>query len=161
MITNSLDGFLANATGWHVDHSLKRGIVAAAFEQAHIGHGVFDFRPFEEALTAIDAVRNALAQQGFFQNARLGVGAVQNRDIATGKSGFQRAFDGFDNVTSFVVFIERGVQVDRFAVAAIGPQFFAHAASVVGDQGVGGFENAGRRAIVLLQTNGLGIREII
>jgi len=77
-----------------------------------------------------------------------------------GDAGFQSAFDGFDHVARFVVFVERGIQIDGFAFAAVSPQLFTHAPGVVGDQGVSRFEDAGRGAIVLLQTNGLGIREV-
>lgn len=127
MIANRFDGFFADATGRNVDHPLKGRIVATAFQQTQIRHGVLDFCPFEEALTTINAVRDALAQQGFFQNARLGVRAVQNRDITASQAGFQRAFNGFNHVACFIVFVERGVQIDRFAFATIGPQLFAHA----------------------------------
>ncbi len=39
--------------------------------------------------------------------------------------------------------------------AGISPQLFAHAAVVIGDQGVGGFENMTGGAIVLLQLDHL------
>ena len=77
-----------------------------------------------------------------------------------GDAGFQSAFDGFDHVARFVMFVERGVQIDGFAFAAVSPQLFAHAPGVVGNQGVGRFEDAGRGAIVLLQADGFGVREV-
>ena len=160
MLADRFDGFLADAPRGYVDHSLQRRVVATTFEQAQVGHGVLDFRAFEEALTAIDAVRDALAQQGFFKHPRLGVGAVQNGDIATGQTGFQRAFDGFYHVARFVMLVERGVQVDRFAIATVGPQLFTETPGVVGDQSVGGFKDAGSGSVVLLQANRLGVREV-
>ncbi|MNN60750.1 hypothetical protein D3C81_1759520 [compost metagenome] len=84
MVADRFDGFFTDATGWNVDYPLQRRIVATTFKQTQIGHGVLDFGTFEEALATINAVGNALTQQGFFENARLGVGAVQNRDIAAG-----------------------------------------------------------------------------
>ncbi len=57
--------------------------------------------------------------------------------------------------------VERGIQADRLAFAAGGPQLLAQAALVVGDQRVGGLEDAGGGAVVLLQTDGLGIGKIL
>ncbi|MNI43711.1 hypothetical protein D3C73_980510 [compost metagenome] len=160
MVADRFDGFLADAAGRHVDHPFQRGVVAPPFEQSQVSHGVLDFGSLKEALAAIDAVRNAFTQQRFFQNPRLGVGTVQNRNIATRKAGFQRAFYGFDNVACFVVFVEGGIQIDCLAVATVGPQLFAQASGVVGDQGVGCLQDAGGGAIVLLQANGFGVREV-
>ena len=58
------------------------------------------------------------------------------------------------------MFVESRVQINCFAFAAVRPQLFAHASAVIGNQSIGRFEDAGRGAIVLLQTNGLGIREV-
>ena len=58
------------------------------------------------------------------------------------------------------MFVEGGVEIDRLAVAAIGPQLLAQAPGVVGDQGIGGLEDAGRGAVVLLQADGHGVREV-
>lgn len=80
--------------------------------------------------------------------------------FAMGDAGFQSAFDGFDHVARFVMFVERGIQIDGFAFAAVSPQLFAHAPGVVGNQGIGSFEDARRGAVILLQTNGLCIREV-
>ncbi|RMR60167.1 hypothetical protein ALP84_05238 [Pseudomonas cichorii] len=160
MLANRLDRLLANAPCGNVDDPLQRGIVATAFQQAQIRHGVLDLGALEESLAAVDAVRNALAQQGFFQHPRLGVGAIQNGNVVTRQAGLQGAFDGFDHVARFVVFVEGGIQVDQIAIAHVGPQLFAQATAVIDDQAVGSLENACRRAVVLLQTDDFGIREV-
>ena len=59
------------------------------------------------------------------------------------------AFDAFDHVTRFVVLVEGSVQADRLALAAGGPEFLAEATLIVGDQRVGGLEDAGGGAVVL------------
>ncbi|MNE64630.1 hypothetical protein D3C80_1600510 [compost metagenome] len=58
------------------------------------------------------------------------------------------------------MFVERCVQAQRFAIAAVGPQLLAQAIAVVGDQGVGSFEDAGGGAIVLLQADHYGVGEV-
>ena len=56
--------------------------------------------------------------------------------------------------------VEGGVQGQRLAITDVGAQLLAEAPLVVGDQRVGGIEDVGRGAIVLLQTDDLGIGEI-
>ena len=161
VLADGLDGLLADATGRHVDHPLQRGVVVAAVEQAQVGHRVLDLGALEEALAAVDAVGNLLAQQGLFQHPRLGVGAVEDGDLAALETVLaQRRLDRLDYVARLVVLVEGGVQADRLAVAAVGPQLLAEAPVVVGDQRVGGLEDAGGGAVVLLQADQLGIGEV-
>ncbi|MNG35973.1 hypothetical protein D3C84_1228600 [compost metagenome] len=68
MVADRFDGFFADTTGRNVDHPFQRRIVATTFEQAQVGHGVLDFSPLEEALAAVDAVGDSLAQQGLFEH---------------------------------------------------------------------------------------------
>ena len=56
--------------------------------------------------------------------------------------------------------VEGGVQGQRLAITDVGAQLLAEAPLVVGDQRVGGIEDVRRGAIVLLQTDDLGIGEI-
>ncbi len=152
---------LADAPGRHVDHPLQGGVVAALVDQAQVGHGVLDFRALEEALAAIDAVGDLLAQQCLFQHPRLGVGAIQDGDFATLDAVLaQGVLDGLDHVARFVVLVEGGVQADQVAIADIGAQFLAQAPLVVGDQRVGGVEDVRRGAVVLLQADDLGVGEV-
>ncbi|MNP63294.1 hypothetical protein D3C76_1586740 [compost metagenome] len=72
-------------------------------------------------MATVDTVGNALTQQGFFQHPRLGVGAIEDGNVATGQTGLERAFDGFYHIARFIVFVEGRVQAQRFAIAAIGP----------------------------------------
>ena len=48
------------------------------------------------------------------------------------------ALDRLDHVARLVVLVERGVQAQRLAVLAVGPQLLAQASLIAGDQGVGG-----------------------
>lgn len=71
------------------------------------------------------------------------------------------ALDRFDHVARLVVLVERGVQAQRLAVLAVGPQLLAQASLVVGDQGVGGLEDRRGGTVVLLQADHLGVGEVV
>ena len=58
------------------------------------------------------------------------------------------------------MFIKGGVEADRLALAAFGPQFLTETALVVGDQGVSGLEDASGGAVVLLEADGYGVLEV-
>ena len=59
--------------------------------------------------------------------------------------------DAFDHELRFVLFVIRGVDADRFALAAVGPQVFAHAGAVVRYQRIRGFENIAAGTVILFQ----------
>ena len=61
-----------------------------------------------------------------------------------------------DHRFGFGDFVIATDQVDRFALAAGGPQHLVDALAVVGDQGVGGLQDRGGGAVVLLQLHHRG-----
>ena len=67
VFTNRFDGFFANTASRDVNHPLQCSIIPTAFKQTQVGHGVLDLGAFEEALAAINPIRNAFAQQRLFQ----------------------------------------------------------------------------------------------
>lgn len=71
------------------------------------------------------------------------------------------ALDRLDHVARLVVLVERGVQAQRLAVLAVGPQLLAQASLIVGDQGVGGLEDRRGGTVVLLQADHLGVGEVV
>ena len=115
---------------------------------------------FEEALAAVDAVRHRRLQQGLFQHARLGVAAVQDGAVVQRPAVVLPCLDAVDHEARFVEFVEGTVDGDRFAFAAFGPQVFAHAPVVVGDQGVGRFQDVAGGTVVLLRADGFRTGEI-
>ena len=78
---DAFDGAGANAAGGEVDHPQQRTIVVAIRHQAQVGQRVFDFLAFEEAQAAINLGMAAGGKQRVLDDARLGIGAVQHRDI--------------------------------------------------------------------------------
>ena len=69
--------------------------------------------------------------------------------------------DALDHVARLVDFVVGRVQVDGFAIAGVGPQLLADAVRVVGDHRIGGIEDVGAGAVVLLQADGLRAREVL
>jgi hypothetical protein len=71
----------ADAARWQVHDALERGVVVAVRNQAQVGERILDLGALEEPQATIDAI-GMRADRRFFEHARLGVRAVQDRDVA-------------------------------------------------------------------------------
>src|SRR5262249_51600206 len=71
---------LADAARRHVDHPAQADVVVRVDHQAHVGERVLDLLALVEPHAADHLVADALTHQRVFYRARLGVGAVENRD---------------------------------------------------------------------------------
>ena len=80
-VPGSRGGF-ADAARRGVDDALQRHGVVRIADQAEIAEQVFDFGAFVEAESADHGVADVVAAQGFFNEARLRVGAVEDGGIA-------------------------------------------------------------------------------
>ncbi len=156
-----LHGALADAAGGGVHHALEGRVVAAVGHQAQVGQGIFDLRPFEEAEAAVDPVGDAGGDQGFFEDPRLGVGAVEHRGLAARVALFGPVADARGDEARLVQVVEGGIELQGFALDAVGPQFLAQASAVVVDEGVGGLEDGAGGAVVLFQAHHLHILEVL
>jgi hypothetical protein len=136
-------------------------VIAAADEQAQVGHGVADFQALVEALTTVDAVGQALAQECLLEHPRLGVGAIENGHGAPWLAAVDPVLDLLNDKARLVLLVEPGVELDRLAVLAGAPQFLAEAPGVVRDDRVGGAQDGLRGAVVLLQAHGARGVEIV
>ena len=87
------------------------------------------------------------------QHPRLGVGAVQQRDVGAAGALPHQGLDLLDDPARLVAVGEGLIHADRLAGAAVGPQALAEALGVVADQGVGGVEDVAVGAVVLLQAD--------
>lgn len=151
---------VADATGGRVDRALEGGVIVAVGQQAQVGQCVLDFGTLEEAHATVHAVRHLFAQQRFFQRARLRVAAVEHGHFGVAATIAHPLAGTLDDVARLVHLVVRGVQVDRLAVAAVGPQLLADAIRVVRDHRIGGTEDVGGGAVVLFQADGLRAREV-
>ena len=102
-------------------------------------------------MTTINTIGDLQAQQGFFKNARLGVGAIEYRHIAAHIALGNPVLNAFANKPRFVLLVKTSVQRQHLAVFAIGPQGFTQPVSVLADNTIGSFENGRRGAVILLQ----------
>src|SRR5690606_24193116 len=115
-----------------------------------------------KALSTMDAVGNAGPQQGFLKRPRLGVGAVEDGNVLPAITVLtQCLFDHLDNIAGLVLLVEGLIKTYGFTIRVTGPQVLAQPFAVVADQGVGGLENGGAGAVVLLQADGLGLWKVL
>ena len=112
---------------------------------------MLDLRALEEAQAPVDAVRHAGAEQRVLEHARLGVRAVEDRDLGECQTFLGQPLDDVDDERRLVDVRRRGHGAHRVALALGGPQVLAQPRRVVADQGVGGVEDVALRTVVLLE----------
>ncbi len=130
-------------------------------DQPQIGEGILDFLTLEEAQTTVDSIRQLFLHQCFFQNAGLGVIAVQNGGVQQTVTLFAPGFQASHHKPGLIQLVERGIDGNGFTRCAIGPEFFTQTRRVVGDQLIGSFQNRAGGAVILFQTNGLYVVKIL
>ena len=160
MCTHCLDSARAYATRRPIDDALECAVIIAVGDQPEVSEGVLDLGALEEAQPAVDPIRYSCVDKPLFEHARLRVGAIQDRRVGADVTLINPVAQAGDHKIRFVAFVVSGVQLDRLAVGAVGPQVLAHARIVVRDQGIRGTEYRGRGAIVLLELDDLRGREI-
>ena len=146
-----LDGACTDAARWEVDDAQEGVVVVGIDGEAQVGEGVFDFLAFVKAQAAVDFVGDAAAEQALFDDARLGVAAVEDGDFVQIPAF---TFEGFGFVHDELGFFEvgkGGVVADFVASFGVGAQVFAEAFVVVFDDGVGGGEDVADGAVVFVR----------
>ena len=137
-------------------------IVILVGQQAQIAGDILYFAAVEEGLPARDDIGNALGAQLLLDDACLMIAAIE--DGVIGKSGAPletMCGQTRDNPLRFVIAVTAGLHMDRVALPVLGPQFLFEQLGVVGDQGVGGLQDARGGAVVLLQLDHLQTRVIV
>ena len=160
MLANDIETLGTDAARRQVDDALKGGVILATRDEAQIRECVLDFGSLEEAQAAVHLVGYASGEEHFFKYAGLGVRAIEDGDITAVATTRDPVLDALQHELRLVALVEGGIQPDRFALAAARPQVFAESTAVMGDECVGRLENGAGRAVVLLQSHQLGLREI-
>src|SRR3569623_14516 len=145
-------GAVADAAGRRVHYAFERGVVVAVGNEAQVTERVLDFGALGGAQAPEEAIGHADRQQRFFEHPRLRVRTIKYRRLTAALAGFRPALDALDDEARLVEFVERGVEQDRFALLAAGPQFLAEPAAVVSDQRIRRFEDGAGRAVILFET---------
>ena len=122
---------------------------------------VLDLGALVELRAADHLIRDLGADERVLEHARLRVGPVEDRDLAAGGAAVEQPIDLAGDVSRLGVLVIELTQADRIALAELAPQTLGAAAAVVGDDGVGGVEDRLRRAVVLLELDDAGVREVL
>ena len=149
-----------DTAGGNVHHALEGCIIPTIMYQSQVGDGVADFLAVVEPQAPVDSIRNTLTDQGFFQHPRLGVGTVENGRLAAQVTLVDPATNGVGDVVGFVLLVEGRIQTDGLAIRAVGPEFLAQPALVVGNHRVGGFQDQLRGAVILFQSHHPGVGKV-
>ena len=112
---------------------------------------VLDFLAFVEPNPAQELIWDACLDEGLFEDARLGVGAVEDRAVAPGVPILVETSGFADNPLGLVAVGVGEDLGDESSVGVLGEEFFGDAARVVLDDGIGGVKDGRRGTVVLLE----------
>ena len=90
----------------------------------------------------------------------MGVGAVEDGEVTEGASGRGFFKNGIRYVPPFLILVVEDEGGNRVPCAVGGPEGFALAVGVFGDDGVGGVENRPGGAVVLLEADDCAAGEL-
>ena len=92
-------------------------------------------------------------EQLLLQHARLGIAAVQQRDLLQSVAFPVQRFDFIHHPFGFFQIVERREKADFFACLRLCVQVFAQAVGVVGNHRIGRLQNRAHRTVILFQLN--------
>ena len=156
-----LDRGGADAATRRVDDALDAHLVCRVHDHLKVGHDVADLGTVEESRAAHDLVGYACAQEHIFEDTRLGVGAVEHGDVVVTRALGVQLLDLAGNPAALVALIACLEGLDLLAVALSRKQTLVLALRVVAHHGVGGAQDMTRRAVVLLQLDGLAVFKVL
>ena len=130
-------------------------------DQPEVGDEVLDLAPLVEAGAGHQLVGYAVTDEGLFQGAGLGIGAVHHRDIGQavffGRGQALRLPHHHLGLFLLVVSLD---EAHRLAGLILRPQLDALTGAIVGDDVGGHFEYLGRRSIILFEVVDGGVGEV-
>ena len=145
-----------------VDDAAQRDDVALVGDGPQVGQCVADLLALVEAHAADDLVRQADADEHLLEHAALGVGAVEHRDPGRRDGGVVgELVDLVGDELRLVALVVADVADDALALSRCRPQVLGRTVLVATDDRVGGREDRLGRAVVLLEHDGLGVREVL
>ena len=162
VVAELFQGRGADLAARHVDHPQEGVVVVRVDQQAEVTHQVLHLLAGEEAGAAAEAIGNLMVLQLQLHQLGLVVAAVEDREVAVRALGAQVFGEDFQgHPFALGVFVAAADHADLVAHAHLAPQLFLEGVGVVGDQGVGAFEDAAGGAVVLLQHHHLQRRVVV
>ena len=155
------DGGVADGALGGVDDALERYGVRGVHDHAKVGQGVLDLPSVIEAGAAEHPVGKARADEHFFDDTALGVGAVEHRHFPVGHAALGQLADPFADPGGLVPLVPGGIELDLFARRRLRPKDLFLSSLVVGDHLVGGVQDVGGGAVVLLQLDDLDVVKVL
>ena len=137
--------------GKQAQNAVPAHFVARILQHAQEGEHVFDVRGFEEFESAPFFVGNASVGEFDFEVGTQEAGAEEHRHFAQRRALLVQLQHAVHHERCLRRFVAHGHQPRRLAAITLGPQTLRVALVAPRDDGVGGFENGRRRAVVLLE----------
>jgi hypothetical protein len=110
-----------DAALWDVDHATRGNLIAGVRDQPNVGEKVLDLATVVEAGAADDLVGDSGAHELFFEDPALGVGPVEDGDVAIGEVlGGPQPEDLIGDPGRFVVLVVGAIAQDRPSGVAFG-----------------------------------------
>ena len=152
---------VADAAARGVEDAAQRDLVGRIHQDAQVGERVLDLGTLVEAHPADHLVRGAHADEHLLEHPRLGVRAVEHRDVGGPRAALARQLaDAVGDESRLVALVVGHEADDLLAVAGLRPQPLVLAAPVAGDHRVRSRQDRLGRAVVLLEHHGAGVGEV-
>ena len=155
-----IQGARTDAAGGHIDDALEGAVIIAIGEQTQVSERVPDLGTLVKAQASVHAIGHRRREKRLLQSPRLGADAIQNRHAVTGLAAVDPLLDTADHETRLVELVEGRIKMYGIAVAIVGPEVLSQAALVVGDERVRGGQDIAAGTIILLETDGPGLRKV-
>src|SRR5205085_6017635 len=145
------DGLVAKSAFRLIDDAFKGEIVSGLRDQPQIGDGVTNFGALVEAKAADDLIIEADGNEALFELPGLELGPHEDCDVVQRSASRLERLDLLANPACFFRAVPNTDNPNFFTVAGIGPQGLAEPPGIVRDQAVGGSQDVGGRAVILLE----------
>ena len=158
---HAAQGAVADAAPRQVDDPLQGQIVVGLADDAEIGDRVADLGPLVEARAADHPVGDAQLDEPLLEGAGLEAGPDQHRRLAELAALPLPGLDLVGDEGGLLLVVPQAGDLDLLALLALGPQRLAVPAAVARDHARGRAQDVPGRAVVALEADDRGTREIL